>query len=69
MRISSCKNYNFKTKIIVASVRNINHIITSAKYGADAVTVPYKVIEEMFKHDLTTKGIEKFLADWSKIVQ
>jgi transaldolase len=61
------KNYNFKTKVIVASVRNINHIVTSARYGADAVTVPYKLIEEMFKHDLTTKGIEKFLSDWAMI--
>jgi len=63
------KNYNFKTKVIVASVRNINHILNSARYGADAVTVPFKVIEEMFNHSLTTKGIEKFLYDWQKIVQ
>jgi transaldolase len=61
------KNYNFTTKVIVASVRNINHIITSAKYGADAITVPFKVIQEMFYHDLTTKGIEKFLEDWNKV--
>ncbi len=61
------KNYNFKTKVIVASVRNKKHIFESSKYGADAVTVPYKIIEEMFNHDLTTKGIEKFLSDWAKV--
>lgn len=61
------KVYNFKTKIIVASVRNIEHIINSAIYGADAVTVPYKLIDELINHPLTQKGIEKFLEDWSKL--
>lgn len=61
------KVYNFKTKIIVASVRNIEHIINSAIYGADAVTVPYKLIDELINHPLTQKGIEKFLEDWNKL--
>ncbi len=61
------KLYNIKTKVIVASVRNIEHIVKSAEYGADFVTVPYKLIGEMLNHELTSKGIQKFLEDWNKI--
>lgn len=61
------KLYNVKTKIIVASIRNIEHITKSAEYGADFVTVPYKLVGEMLSHELTSKGIQKFLEDWYKI--
>ncbi|MBU2567847.1 MAG: fructose-6-phosphate aldolase [Elusimicrobia bacterium] len=61
------KNYGFKTKVVVASVRNTEHIIKSAIYGADAVTVPFKIIEGLFKHPLTDVGIKKFLEDWAKV--
>lgn len=61
------KSYNVKTKVIVASVRNIEHIVKSAEYNADAVTVPYKLINELLEHELTTKGIQKFIDDWNKI--
>ncbi|MEN3013273.1 MAG: transaldolase family protein [Endomicrobiia bacterium] len=61
------KNYNWNTEIIVASVRNVEHITYSALYGADAVTVPYRIITELIHHMLTQKGIEKFLEDWKKI--
>lgn len=61
------KLYNVKTKVIVASIRNVEHIIKSAEYSADAVTVPYKLFNEMLEHELTTKGIQKFIDDWNKI--
>lgn len=65
--VSVYKNYSFKTKVIVASVRNVNHIYSSALFGADAITVPFNVIRDMFKHDLTDKGIAKFISDWQQI--
>lgn len=55
---------NVKTEIIVASVRNSEHVIKAAKIGADIVTVPYKIIMQMIEHPLTKAGIEKFLIDW-----
>jgi transaldolase len=58
-------NYDYQTEIIVASIRNPLHIIESGLIGADIVTVPFKVIEQLFKHPLTDNGIEKFLADWN----
>ena len=61
------KAYNVKTKVVVASVRNVEHIIKSAEYGADAVTVPYKLVDELLQHELTIKGIQKFIDDWNKI--
>ncbi len=65
--VSIYKNFSFNTKIIVASVRNTSHVLQSALYGADAVTIPYKLIDEMLKHQLTDAGIKKFLEDWSKV--
>ena len=61
------KNYNFRTQIIVASVRNPLHVLDAAKIGADIATVPYKVLMQLVKHPLTDIGIEKFLKDWEKV--
>ncbi len=59
--------YNFKTEVIVASIRHPLHVIEAAKAGAHVATVPFKVIEKMFKHPLTDIGLERFLEDWEKI--
>ena len=58
-------NYDFRTEILVASVRNPIHIHDAAKIGADVMTAPPSVIWQMFKHPLTDKGIEGFLKDWA----
>ncbi len=55
------------TQVIVASVRNPNHILESALLGVDGVTIPYAVMEKLTKHPLTDIGIEKFLKDWEKV--
>lgn len=57
-------NYGYETEIIVASVRNPTHVIDSALYGADIVTLPMKVLKQMAKHPLTDIGLENFLKDW-----
>jgi transaldolase len=62
-------NYNFKTKIIVASVRNPLHVLESALLGVDIVTAPFSVIEQLIKHPLTDIGIKRFLEDYKKIPQ
>lgn len=59
--------YNFKTEVIVASIRHSLHVIEAAKAGAHVATVPFKVIEKMFRHPLTDIGLERFLDDWKKI--
>jgi transaldolase len=60
------KTYNYKTKIIAASIRHKNHVDQSLKAGADIATIPYKVLKEMVKHELTDKGLAKFAEDARK---
>lgn len=60
-------NYAFETEIIVASVRHPIHVIESAQAGAHIATLPFKVLKQMAKHQLTDIGIDKFLADWEKV--
>lgn len=60
-------NFSFATQVIVSSVRHVQHVYESALMGADVVTIPFKVIEQLIKHPLTDKGVESFLADWEKI--
>ncbi len=62
-------NYGFATEILVASVRHGVHVLEAAKIGADVMTAPPAVIKGLFKHVLTDKGIEGFLADWAKTGQ
>ena len=69
VQIYNNKEYDFKTEIIVASVRHPLHVIESAKIGAHVATIPFGVIEKMFKHPLTDIGLEKFLKDWKKVVE
>jgi transaldolase len=55
-------NYDFRTEILVASVRHPVHVLQSAMIGADVMTAPPAVIRQLFKHPLTDKGLEGFLA-------
>lgn len=60
-------NYDFKTEVLVASVRHPMHVVEAALMGADICTVPFSVINKMFNHPLTDNGLEKFLSDWEKL--
>lgn len=57
------ENYDLSTQVLVASVRHPIHIMESALMGADIVTVPYKVLQQIVNHPLTEKGIAQFLKD------
>jgi transaldolase len=62
------QNYDeIETKIIVASVRHPIHVIEAGLLGAEIVTIPPAVLEQMAKHPLTDKGIAQFLEDAKKI--
>jgi transaldolase len=58
-----------KTRIVAASIRNTEHILECARRGSYAATVPPSIIDEMVKHELTAKGVEKFTQDWSKVAR
>jgi len=57
------KNYGFTTQVLAASVRGPLHLIQAAKAGAHIVTLTPKVLEQVFQHPLTEKGLEQFLKD------
>lgn len=67
--ITVYKNYGFTTKIIAASIRSTQHAEAVALAGADIATVPFKVLEQMYQHALTDKGIKAFLDDWQKVIK
>jgi len=56
-------NYGYPTKILAASIRHTDHVKTSALYGSDTATIPFKVLNQLFNHPLTNSGIEQFLKD------
>ncbi len=60
------KNYAFDTEVLVASVRHPMHVVQAAMIGADVVTMPFKVIDQLIKHPLTDIGLQKFLSDWNR---
>jgi len=62
-------NYDFRTQILAASIRTVNHVTEAAKIGADVMTAPPEVIRKLAMHPLTDKGLEAFLADWEKTGQ
>ncbi|NQW12079.1 MAG: fructose-6-phosphate aldolase [Alphaproteobacteria bacterium] len=61
--------YQFQTEILVASVRGPHHVVEAAKLGADVATIPPAVLRQLYRHPLTDKGLEAFLADWAKTGQ
>jgi len=64
------RNYdNFKTEVLVASIRNPNQVAEAAKIGAQVATIPPAVLHQLFGHPLTDKGLDAFLADWASTGQ
>ena len=62
-------NYRFKTQILAASIRNVNHVQQAAKIGADVATIPPNVVKLLANHPLTDQGLAAFVADWAKTGQ
>ena len=58
------RNYDFKTQVLVASVRHPQHVVEAAMAGGHICTMPFSIFQQMVKHPLTDNGLKKFLADW-----
>ena len=64
------KNFpEYKTQVLVASVRSVQHVVDAAKMGAHISTLPPKIFRELYNHSLTDKGLKAFLEDWKKTGQ
>jgi transaldolase len=61
------RNNSWGAKVLAASIRHPEHVAEAARAGAGVVTVPSAVLEQMFRHPLTDKGLAQFLADWEKV--
>lgn len=60
------RNYDYKTQVLAASLRHPLHVVEAALAGAHVATLPFKVLDQMFNHPLTDKGLAQFLKDWEK---
>jgi transaldolase len=63
--VDMVNTYGFESEVLVASVRHPLHVLESIRAGAHVATMPYKVIEMLFKHPLTDSGLKRFLEDWN----
>ena len=63
------RSYSFNTQLLAASLRNTTHVIEAAKAGAHVGTLPFKVMDSLFNHPLTDKGLDQFLKDYAKVFQ
>jgi transaldolase len=59
------RNYDYKTLVLVASVRHPQHVVEAALAGGHISTMPFSVFQQLVKHPLTDIGLKKFLADWN----
>lgn len=64
--VSIFRSYGIKTQVLAASIRHPLHCVEAARAGADIVTAPCAVLEQMVNHPLTTVGVEQFRQDWEK---
>jgi transaldolase len=64
--VSIFRNYGFKTQVLATSIRSPLQVIESAKAGAHIATLPPKVLDQLFYHPLTEKGLEQFLGDYNR---
>ena len=62
-------NYDMQTEVLVASARSTQHVVDAALLGADVVTIPPKILGALYKHPLTDKGLDAFMADWKQTGQ
>ncbi len=62
-------NYEFDTEILAASIRTPAHVAEAAMAGSDCATIPPDVFQALFKHPLTERGLQQFMADWAKTGQ
>lgn len=60
------RNYGYETQVLAASLRHPLHVVEAAMAGAHVATMPFKILDQMFKHPLTDRGLEQFLKDWEK---
>jgi transaldolase len=58
--------YGFESEVLAASIRHPLHVVKAVEAGAHVSTMPFKILQMLFKHPLTDSGLQRFLEDWNK---
>ena len=61
--------HGIRTQVLSASIRSVQRAVRSWYNGAQVVTMPPKVFDQMYDHILTDKGLEIFDNDWKQVQQ
>ncbi|MEA2553717.1 MAG: transaldolase [Fimbriimonadaceae bacterium] len=64
--VEMVETYGFESEVLVASVRNPLHVVQAVQAGAHVATMPFKIMQMLFKHPLTDSGLKRFLDDWNE---
>jgi transaldolase len=59
--------YGYPTRILAASVRTARQVLESLKAGADVATMPFDVLQSLYRHSLTDAVLEQFNRDWARV--
>ena len=59
--------HGIRTQVLSASIRSVQRAVRSWYNGAQVVTMPPKVFDQMYDHILTDKGLEIFDKDWESV--
>lgn len=64
--VAMVDTYGYESEVLVASIRHPLHVVQAINAGAHVATMPFKIMQMLFKHPLTDAGLERFLGDWNK---
>ena len=59
--------HEIKTQVLAASIREARQVPACFRVGADIVTLPWDIFQQLYDHQLTTVGLEKFNKDWQSL--
>lgn len=54
------KEYGYNTKVMFSSVRTSQHVKEALKAGAHTITIPWKIMNQLTEHHLTSVHTEQF---------
>jgi TalC/MipB family fructose-6-phosphate aldolase len=61
--VDAVERYDYPSKIMFSSVRNAEHVRNALNLGADACTIPWKVMQQLTTNHFTELGTEQFYRD------
>ncbi len=63
------ERWNYKSKIIVGSIRSVGDAISAALAGTHIVTIPPAMLTKMADHQYTRETVRQFICDANKAIE